>query len=174
VKSFPDQRRPGLRVHLRRLRRLPPASRAVGKKMVAWALPKGDPPMRRADSASYTSRTLRGKEWPRGKATKNHDYREAEIKCRHRWSRMRLMRRRRREGPRVCGLSRGGSGIRTLGPSRKDPRFRPLIARNSLTTTPPHFRLGSIAYAPSDHRRGMDLGKAEFHPSIFNFAQRTR
>src|SRR5262249_58494480 len=37
-------------------------------------------------------------------------------------------------------------------PLAKDPRFRPLITRNSLTTTPPHFRLGSIAYAPKESR----------------------
>jgi hypothetical protein len=40
----------------------------------------------------------------------------------------------------------------TLSPSRKESRFRALISRNSLTITPPHFRLGSILYASRESR----------------------
>jgi hypothetical protein len=46
----------------------------------------------------------------------------------------------------------GGSEIRTIGPSRKESRFRALITRNSLTITLPHFRLGSIPYASRESR----------------------
>src|SRR3984893_3611320 len=50
------------------------------------------------------------------------------------------------------GLPAGGRWIRTLGPSRKEPRSRALIKRNSLTIIPPHFRLGSIPYASRESR----------------------
>ena len=45
-----------------------------------------------------------------------------------------------------------GAGFELSVPLAKEPRFRPLITRNSLTTTPPHFRLGSIPYAPKESR----------------------
>jgi len=50
------------------------------------------------------------------------------------------------------GLAGGGSRLRTIGPSRKESRFRALITRNSLTITPLHFRLGSIPYASRESR----------------------
>src|ERR1700730_7355182 len=56
-------------------------------------------------------------------------------------------RMRERDAP-----SAGANEIRILGPSRKEPCFRALITRNSLTITPPHFRLGSIPDASRESR----------------------
>ena len=59
------------------------------------------------------------------------------------------------------GLAGGGNRLRTIGPSRKESRFRALITRNSLTITPPHFRLGSIPYASRESREQ----QRDFRPS---------
>jgi len=46
----------------------------------------------------------------------------------------------------------GVDGFEPSVPLANEPRFRLLITRKSLTTPPPHFRLGSIPYAPKESR----------------------
>jgi hypothetical protein len=41
-----------------------------------------------------------------------------------------------------------GAGFELSVPLAKESRLRPLIRRKLLTTTHPHFRMGSIPYAP--------------------------
>ena len=45
-----------------------------------------------------------------------------------------------------------GDGFELSVPLRKERRFRPLITRNSLTTTPSAFQIGGIPYAPKESR----------------------
>jgi len=45
-----------------------------------------------------------------------------------------------------------GDGFELSVPLAKERRFRPLITRNSLTTTPSAFQIGGIPYAPKESR----------------------
>jgi hypothetical protein len=64
--------------HCPRLRRLPPQAEAAVKKMAAsrGRCQGENLPMRRADSASYTSRTLREKEMAAGERDRRPKFRE--------------------------------------------------------------------------------------------------
>ena len=55
-----------------------------------------------------------------------------------------------------------GDGFELSVPLAKERRFRPLITRNSLTTTLPHFRLGEFHTLPRNHVSSRDR---DFRPT---------